>query len=443
MKNPLKNVFDRICGSKWYLFLYNGIQGLFNGFRNLAFNMCSKPVRQCVFSLCVALLLSVLCYIAENQPYSLLEKSFLYYLLENPFHPKENSWDEDVCFINVSHDRTLVSLNAQDSLSGNTDITDRSKLLCFLRKLDEERVPYRYILMDVRFEKGLETAVDTLLFDQILSMRDIVISHHVNDAWDSYEIVDPRLMEKAGMSDYYQFGIITNFSRYSFLQEKKPSIVLKMYDDELNQPTSIRQLWRLPVYVSKRHLCANSPMLLISGNVYDKTYAPRKEEKGKSIVPKVNYYLDLGPDILNIEGRDFNADFGKKYIVIGDFEHDIHDTYAGRVPGAYIIWEAFQHLRNERHILSWLFVLITFLSYFLIIYFLFYVNNVSHKRSYVDNDAAQYLLSVTRWIGSIGLMYIITFVSYKCFHVRYNITIPLIFITFTNTIIQLANKKLQ
>lgn len=442
MINPFKILFEHIFKSKVYRFLYDGVKGIFDGVQKAAFKMCCNPFRQGLFSLCLAILLAVTCYIAENQPYNLLEKSLLYYLLEAPFHSQGKNLEDNVCFINVSHDRTMVNLDAQDSLSGCTDITDRSKLLSFLLKLEEEKVPYRYILMDIRFEKGLETAMDSLLFNQILGMRDIVIAHHMNDAWDNYEIADPRLIDKAGLSDYHMFGFVSNFSRYSFLQNKIPSIALKMYDDVMNQSTSIRQLWSFPVYFSNRHLCANSPMLFISGNVYDKTVAPKQKDGNLPLMP-VNFYMDLGSDILNLEGRNFNADFGGKFIVIGDFEHDIHDTYSGRVPGAYINWAAFQHLRSGRHILSWSFVFFTLLGYFLIIYFLFYINNVSLKVSYVNDKKAQSLLLLMRWIGSVGLMYFVTFISYKWFSVRYNITVPLIFIAITNFIIQIVNKKIQ
>ena len=90
-----------------------------------------------------------------------MEKSLLYYLLEWPFNSDSTTDNEEACFINISHDRQLVSIDPRDSTAGNIDITDRAKLLAFLQMLERDNVPYKYILLDIRFEKGLTTTVWT------------------------------------------------------------------------------------------------------------------------------------------------------------------------------------------------------------------------------------------------------------------------------------------
>lgn len=367
-----------------------------------------------------------------------MEKSLVYYLLEWPFKTTGTTDNEDARFINISHDRQLVNIDPRDSTAGNTDITDRNKLLGFLQLLERDKVRYKYILMDIRFEKGLSTPVDTLLFRQICRMRNICIAHHNNDAWNDYEIAFDSLREKTGMSDYAQFGFESNFSRYTFLQDGKPSLALKMYDESRQQPTSIKRFRHWPVYTSGRYLCTNSPMLAVKGNIYDKMNAPVMED-GPGFI--YNYYEDLGADILSLEGRNLAEDYKDKYLIVADFENDMHDTYAGSVPGAYLTWLAFLHLRDGHHLLRWSFVFLMFLFYAAIFYFLFVINRIARRKWASRTRMRPFLLGIMRWIGSCGLLYLVTFIAYLAFAVRYNITIPILGVIIANFIINIANNN--
>jgi hypothetical protein len=349
-----------------------------------------------------------------------------------------------VCFINISHDRQLVYVNPDDHDAGNTDITDRRKLLQFLRKIEDDSVKYKFIMMDIRFDRDLQTEYDDSLFHQIARMPNIVIAHHYYGEEDD-QIADTVLRPFVGMSDYQIKGNLTNFSRYTFLQNKRPSLALKMYDDCLGQPTSIEQWGDIPVYFSDHHLCANAPMLYITGNIYSIMNLPAPEEDNDmtlfDYMASYPYYEDLGADFLLLDGRDWNADMDGRYIVVADFENDIHDTYVGKVPGAYITWMAFKYLVGGHHILSWTYIFLSVIGYMLIIYFLFYIDGVANKPEYKDNKVAQSLLSAVRWLGSVGLLYLVTFLFYRFFQMRFNITFPIMFITIViNFIIQISNK---
>lgn len=50
------------------------------------------------------------------------------------------------------------------------------------------------------------------------------------------------------------------------------------------------------------------------------------------------------------------------------------------------------------------------------------------------------MLAVLRWLGTIGLLYLMSFLFYKIFKVRYNVTIPIFFIAIVNFIIQNTNE---
>lgn len=438
-----KTVFDRFSArvekSRVRLFFLNLTRRISEVLRFIV----STGKGRWITALVCGVVLSFVCYIMDNQPYNILEKSQLYYFLELPFRPKTQTFDTNVCFVNVSHDRQLVDVNPDDHDAGNTDIADRGKLLQFLRKIKEENVRYEGIILDIRFEKKLKSVYDDSLFSQIVRMRNIVVADHRPE--DPGEpLVDPVLQPKLGMSDYKSVGNVSNFSRYSFLQGKKPSIALKMYDEHNGQPTSVKRLWRLPVYFSKGHLCVNSPMLFISGTVYSVENLPAPEDDNDMTVfdymAEYPYYEDLGADFLNMDERDWKADLDGKYIVIADFENDVHDTYVGKVPGAYIIWMAYKHLQGRHHILSWLYIFLTIIGYMLVFYFQFFINGVANRSEYSGKEVSQSLLSAVRWIASFGFLFLLTFFFYKCFQTRYNITVPVLFVTGINFLLQMSNK---
>ncbi len=409
-------------------------------FHGLCHYCCSNRKHRIIFTLGMAFLLSAVCYFMENQPYNFKEKQMVFYLLDNSIGVAHANPDSNVCFINVSHDRQFIPAERGGDVEvGNQVITDRRKLLTFLQKLEQEKVAYQYVLMDIRFEKGDKTDVDEQLFNQIHQMRNIVFAHHAKDDSGIAPIADELLEDKMGMSDYRKIGLKSGFSRYTYLQNKLPSMALKMYDEIMGQETSIKQLSNLPIYFSRHHLCVNSPMLYVSGNVVScKDAASLVKPNSKKISDfDVTYsvYQDLGSGYLNSD-IDWKADLDHKYIVIGDFENDVHSTYMGSVPGAYITWMAFKNLLDNHHILSWSFVLLNILWYWLILYSQVLLSEVSYMDKYKDDKKAQWVLSAMRWVGSTLLMILLTCIYFWCFHVRYNVTWPIIFISIVNIVVQ-------
>lgn len=433
--------WDSLLNNRVSAFLYDKKEALGEWMCKFVYPLVSSKKKQYVFSLICAIILSIVCYFKENRAFSHSDNSFLFYVLEMPIRQWTQKSDLNVHFINVSQDRQLVYLDPYDSTMGNTDITDRHKLLQFLQKLDTGNVHYSGILMDLRFDKAHVTEWDTLLFNQIMRMRNVVVANHKGDAWDSYDIASEELLSKSGISDYPQVAYMTSFSKYTFLHKKGPSLPLKLYDDIYNQgKTSMKQCLGLPMYVSGGHLCINSPMLPIIGDVYDIFSAPSEESDVDGSVQLYNFYENLGADWLAMEGRCWTADLDDSYIVIGDFENDVHATYVGSRPGAYITWLAYMYLYEGRHLISWLYIIVIFIFYALMIYWMFFLNNIARSPLYSHNEHAHFVLSQLRWLGTIGLLYLMTFVFYKIFSVRYVVGIPMMFIALVNIIIHKANK---
>lgn len=431
--------------------------------RSLLHFACTGKVMPVVTAFVFALLTCWLMYAAENQQSNLKEDAWFFHFLERFNKAKEIELRDTAFFVNVSHDIQLVYENPNRPSEGYAAITDRRKLLRFLQKIERDSVDYKYIMMDIRFEKGYETEYDDSLYAQIHRMPRLVIaSHQKNDSGEKYEIADSILLDKCGMSDYNQYSIVTNFSRYTFLQEGKPSIALKMYDELNHQETSVKRWKDRSVYYSGNHLCINSPMMYLSGTVLDfESYmmlqATLEEERmqngletgmeaetAKLDSKQGNYYfyLNLGDDFVENEyrmGARWNGDLDNKVIIIANFEDDVHDTYVGKVSGAYITWMAYQYLCNGTHILSWGFILLHIFCFTFVFWIILFINEISNSK-FADNEKALRRLSLIRWICTYLLLYVIMAVLYYFMKFRFNMAMPVLMMTVLNFMLQIANK---
>ena len=404
-------------------------------------------------------------YVVENQQSNLREDAWLFYFLDKFVKPGEIQLQDTAFFINVSYDLQLIPANPQKPSDGYVAITDRQKLLRFLQKIERDSINYKFILLDVRFEKGYETECDDSLYAQIHRMpRLLIASHQKNDSGEMYEIADSILLDKCGMSDYNQYSIVTNFSRYTFLQAGKPSLALKMYDELNHQETSVKQWRDWPVYFAGGYPCINSPMLYLSGTVLDfEGYMMRQaalekermqngletgmEAEAAKLDPEQGncyFYMNLGGDFVNNEVRKdkkWNGDLENKVVIVANFEDDVHDTYMGKVSGAYITWMAYQFLCNGNHVVSWGFLLLNFFCYAFMFWLTLMINILARNSKYADNKKVQLGLSWLRWLGSMGMLYVLTIVLYHFMHFRFNMVIPLLILSFLNFIIQYAKSK--
>lgn len=308
----------------------------------------------------LAAIICLFCYLMNNCPYpywdSLNKYCWLEYFISEYF-PEDDSVD-DAFFINISYDKQLVDyVYDNGNLIGKKDITDRAALLKFLQVAKKTNT-YKYIFLDIRFEKGTSAPEDSLLFSTLASMRDVVYSKHS-------DIVNLEFSNtpKAAFNDYFTTIVTTNFTRYQFLQNGTESVPLKIFlDTHPNNSTIKKTGW---FYFADGKLCHNSPFVRIG-----KDFRDIPTETGE--MP----YYDLGPLLLDVyDESDWAIEMNDKIVIVGDFINDMHDTYRGLQPGPYLVYLAYKELENGKHYVSWLFILFTYALYFIIS--LFILNNIS------------------------------------------------------------------
>ena len=122
----------------------------------------------------IALLISVgivlASYFVANIPYPLLDSWMPFSLVELTGRNHTASYPEDsVLCVNVAYDKQLADAYSEAGFKvGQSDVTDRGKLLRFLQIAGQ--ADYRYIFLDIRFPEGLKTENDEALFSLIASL---------------------------------------------------------------------------------------------------------------------------------------------------------------------------------------------------------------------------------------------------------------------------------
>ena len=267
-------------------------------------------MRKAGLSLGVAFAVVLLSYFVANIPYPLLDSWMPFSFVELTGHNHSASYPEDsVLCVNVAFDKQLADAYSEAGFKvGQSDVTDRSKLLRFLRIAGQ--ADYRYIFLDVRFPEGLKTENDEELFSLIKGMPRLVLSNH--SSYGGYSIADSSLLSKSALADY-RMTAFTGFTRYQYLQHGQ--MEQERADFTLRYP-----------YLGAHYLDWNTD-----------------EELVRSLKDKI--------------------------ILIGDFDEDLHQTYVGDVPGAMLSFLGWWELHTSRHIVP-LWLILTLLVLYSIIVFL-------------------------------------------------------------------------
>lgn len=275
-------------------------------------------------------------------------------------YEKNSDMSDSVLLIDVHYDKQLVmERDVYGQELGLVAVTDRAKLYQLLSYLKHED-NYKYIMLDVVFCIEDRQPEDSLLYRLISSMKRITVPMPLGTG-----IADNMLLDsgKVGMAQYGTTIWENDFVKYPYYTNGQKSMPLIMYE-ELNKGTKIKSLGLFHREGGK--LIRNSVIQMLDFR------ATTIDEVMNGALP-VNVPYDMGVGILGInpdgsrqDAYVDNAGWAKdKYILIGDFEGDIHTTYRGEIPGTVINFNAFLSLMNGQHIVSYTFlVLILLFLYF-------------------------------------------------------------------------------
>ena len=316
------------------------------------------------FSVAIAVILALLCTVADywvnNMTYPIFDSSTklaaISWLRRSSKEPSNT--DVNLLMVNVAYDKAFVPV--VDPLFGDTigvrAITDRNKLLELMKRI--EGADYRYLFVDVRFESGDDTPVDSDLFARFVVAPRLSISTHRATAGYDYEIADSALLACAGYSDYRHWKF-DNFSHYELLQDGNASVALQMYREITGGDVSERPMW----YTSNGRLCYNSIFLPLTSK-----HVPLDDAEDSGLSNYEDFdevsFLNLGFDVLQMmTTEELRSLVRDKIVVVGDFDNDRHLTYAGEVSGPMLTYYAFKELSAGHHYVSASYMVALFMMY--------------------------------------------------------------------------------
>lgn len=331
-------------------------------------------------------------YWAMNLPYTFVSEKvqlqLLDYVLQRLNGPQTCNVSDSVLMVDVHYDKVMVTEHRRASDGGSKEmgqipVTDRGKLLQLLRYL-KARGDYRYVILDVCLEASTSQPEDSALWDTIANMPRLVIARPVDSV-----LASPILEVRAGAAQYSSTILENDFLKYPLYTDTIPSMALIMYRDSTKH-----DIRRWGAFWVDGYQLARSSMIL----TWD------------FIDCSERFYLG---DLLNDweEGDDDEWDGNPKgkYILIGDFENDIHPTFVGELSGTLMIYNAYQSLLHQRHVLSPFLLIMLFCLFFTLAWL-----TLSRNRLF------SWLCSF--W-GYAGFLFIFCIITYLAFNEAYDILI--------------------
>lgn len=282
----------------------------------------------------------------------------------------DNTGTSDVIFIDVGYDKKLVEYpdTRTGKIVGNIPITDRTKLCELLKIL--ECSGYKYIVLDILLDSNYDTEEDSLLYEQIGRMNNIVLSG------DKETPMARQLQGKAAMADYTASSIVSgSYCREEYLRPSGFSWGVKCVGDYESVPLAVYEAL-YPEHLFKRYGYGRFSLYFSSGrlchNCLFPTFSTVKEEPylRADLISWYNECREAGKTEKESIETILGDKLENKIFVIGDMTNDIHETYAGDKSGGLILYRAFKSLEDGKHIVGMWSFLFWFLLYFIIGFFM-------------------------------------------------------------------------
>lgn len=330
--------------------------------------------------------------------HALVHDSKIKDVIDDSFMMVNTAWDQDCG----------VVYDVYNEPAGYLSVTDRRKLYEFLKLAAE--ADYRYIFIDIRFEKNVVTPYDSLLYSQIALMPRVVYSYHRLDDDAQFDYVE--IPGKYAYADY-RVAKGDPFSRYEFLQDDYESVALRLYRDLDGKTIEPGKLGTFKN--SDGSLCYKTqfiPFPLSAANLYG--------PKGKVLYPRLGSQL---MDVFSVD--ELKRMMNGKIIVIGNFYEDQQETYIGSIPGPLLSVYAWKLLERGGHKVNFWLQFFLFIFYTLALYIILLPEDLKK----IKNPFVALLLSLLGW-GSF--LFAIQSAIFWLFGLSFIIMIPTIVLSLVN-----------
>lgn len=354
-----------------------------------------KNSRKQIFSVTVAALIAVLflilLYQVANYRIPITDEKNKLQLFEKIraicFGSPQMETADSVIMIDVHYDKQLVVERDEGIPNGMVPVTNRDQLLQLLTFLNK-RQDYRYIMLDIFLGKGVRQENDTTLYHLISKMPRIVIAKPMQE-----EIADSCLLPKAGTAQYSTAIWENDFVKFQYQTDSTKSMPLMMYEELTGR--RISKLW--DKWFTDKGLARNSVIL-----TYEFCDEDMSWDLGTGLLGKT---IDDMPNTPELE----NLDTKGKYILIGDFEDDRHQTFLFDMSGTSILFNAYLTLLHQHHLISLGLIILIFMVFWVLAWL-----------TITQNKRFEWLCS---FIGIPIYLFLLSLVIYLIFREAYDVLV--------------------
>ena len=354
-----------------------------------------KPNRKQICSLVVAALIAalllVILYQVANYRIPITDEKGKLQLFEKIraicFGMPQMETADSVIMIDVHYDKQMVVERDEGMPNGMVPVTNRHKLLQLLTFLNE-RHDYRYIMMDVFLGKSVRQEDDTTLYRLISKMPRIVIAKPMQE-----EIADSCLLTKAGTAQYGTAIWENDFVKFQYQTDSTKSMPLMMYEEVTGR--KISKLW--DKWYTDKGLARNCVIL-----TYEFCDEDMSWDLGTGLLGDTIDNMPNTPELENLDTKD-------KYILIGDFEDDRHQTFLFDMSGTSILFNAYLTLLHQHHLISLGLIVLIFMVFWVLAWL-----------TITQNKQFEWLCS---FIGIPIYLFILSLVIYLIFREAYDVLV--------------------
>jgi len=385
-----------------------------------------------IFAIIATPLLLIVCYCFNNHPYPFGEQTSTLTIIDvaiQQLHKTPIDID-NALFINTGYDLSLV-----ETKHGKETITDRSLLLELLSNIHEDG-RYRFVFMDIRLEEGFTTESDTALVRQIIKMGDkILLARHWNYKQKcDFPLIDTVLLSRSAYCDYSSSVFNTAFDRFQYIQSNGVSAPLVMYQLLDSGTIKRHSLLGIPLfYTDNGVLCHNSQFINIPESFSGTRFRPSGRPRFWNL--SEDFY---GPDAV-FDKQDLMNLCKDKIIIIGNFVDDVHDTYLGKQPGAYLHYLAYSNLTKGRHLLPWWYVCFLAIIIGLTFFEIAEQKKLISSIPLIKKAKQKWLSFIISLLSYTTLLSLVSYLSYCIFQKTVGIFIPVLVFTVCDMIFKYKN----
>ncbi len=325
---------------------------------------------------------------------------------------------EDILFVNVSENKTTIDTkNEFDEISPyhRKVITDRQQLAEFFALLNQYKSDVRFVICDVLFEDT--TRYDAALKKEFETLGNKLLS--VSHMTKSGNYVRPVMDISYAPATYKATeGIFLKFPL--LLKDSLKTLPLVMYE-RLNGATFRK---KGAFYLLNGRLSLPAPIVDFKVRNSDFRVGNALEE-ANFMRNEMGTILELKNDMSEEEKR---ALFKGKIIMIGDFQSDMHRTPFGQMPGLLLIYNAYLTLEAKQNLISLGWVCFMFIAFTFVSYRIFSDVQVKKPAWLYRMFESKVGRMILNSLDELGLLVIITILSYFLFNIHINILILLIYL---------------